>query len=178
MSNGKPEDGVGSREGVLVTHCPQHYFLSISTPLSPLPSGDRISSEIKLLVRERIGGIASLKDVIFVDRLPRTRSGKILRKAMRAIADVGKMKVVGVKETGDERRRRRAQITRACLLFLLAQVPSTIESPAVLDEVRAALDGAVIGKYAEDTAARRAGEALVGTAMEQGLGGRGGLSGS
>ena len=39
------------------------------------------------LVREQIGGIASLKQVLVVNRLPKTRSGKILRKLLRTIAD-------------------------------------------------------------------------------------------
>lgn len=65
-----------------------------------------IHTEIKSAVRERIGAIASLKDVVTVPVLPKTRSGKILRKTMRAIAD-GR----------DE------------------PVPSTIEDPAVLDAI-------------------------------------------
>jgi propionyl-CoA synthetase len=35
----------------------------------------------------RIGAIASLRDVYLVDRLPKTRSGKIMRATMRAIVD-------------------------------------------------------------------------------------------
>ncbi len=62
------------------------------------------------LVRERIGAVAVFRRAIVVERLPKTRSGKILRGTMRAIAD------------GREYR-----------------VPSTIDDPAILDEIRTAL---------------------------------------
>jgi propionyl-CoA synthetase len=48
---------------------------------------DVLSAEIVLAVRTEIGPVASLKSVIIVPALPKTRSGKILRKTMRAIAD-------------------------------------------------------------------------------------------
>jgi len=62
------------------------------------------------LVRSRIGAVASLKDVAVVAALPKTRSGKILRKTMRGIAD-----------GSDE------------------PVPSTIENVDVLDALRPTL---------------------------------------
>jgi propionyl-CoA synthetase len=65
-----------------------------------------IESELVALVRERIGAVASFKEAIIVARLPKTRSGKILRSTMRSIAD-GK------------------DFT----------MPSTIEDPAALDEI-------------------------------------------
>jgi propionyl-CoA synthetase len=43
--------------------------------------------ELVQLVRDRVGPVASFKDVAVVDRLPKTRSGKILRATMRHIAD-------------------------------------------------------------------------------------------
>jgi propionyl-CoA synthetase len=46
-----------------------------------------VQAEIKMAVRERIGAIASLRDVAVVPALPKTRSGKILRRTMRGIAD-------------------------------------------------------------------------------------------
>ena len=61
-------------------------------------------------MRDRIGPVAAFKRVDVVPALPKTRSGKILRKTMRGIAD-GR----------DE------------------PVPSTIEDPAVLDALRPAL---------------------------------------
>jgi len=70
-----------------------------------------IETEIIQLVRDQIGAIAFLKNVYIVKRLPKTRSGKILRKTMRAIAD-------GVPYT----------------------IPSTIDDPIILDEIKASLN--------------------------------------
>ena len=69
-----------------------------------------IEAEAVGLVRDRIGPVASFKIAITVDRLPKTRSGKILRGTMKKIAD-------------------REPWT----------LPATIEDPAVLDEIAAAL---------------------------------------
>ena len=46
-----------------------------------------VPAQVAASVREHIGAIASLRDVVVVPALPKTRSGKILRKTMRAIAD-------------------------------------------------------------------------------------------
>jgi propionyl-CoA synthetase len=48
---------------------------------------DTIQNEIIKDVRHEIGAVASFKDVLVVNRLPKTRSGKILRKLLRNIAD-------------------------------------------------------------------------------------------
>ena len=69
-----------------------------------------LERELIQMVRDEIGAIAVFKRAVVVERLPKTRSGKILRGTMRAIAD------------GREYR-----------------VPSTIDDPAILDEVRIAL---------------------------------------
>jgi propionyl-CoA synthetase len=69
-----------------------------------------VSAELVQLVRDQIGPVASLRRVDVIAALPKTRSGKILRKTMRGIAD-GR----------DE------------------PVPSTIEDPAVLDTLRPVL---------------------------------------
>ena len=71
-----------------------------------------IQKEIVVMIREQIGALACLKDVAIVGRLPKTRSGKILRSTMRKIADG--------KEYG---------------------VPSTIEDPTALSEIQDALKG-------------------------------------
>jgi propionyl-CoA synthetase len=71
---------------------------------------DELRSELVQLVRGQVGAVASFKDVAVVAALPKTRSGKILRKTMRGIAD-------GLDEP----------------------VPSTIESVEVLDALRPAL---------------------------------------
>ncbi|WP_341205976.1 propionyl-CoA synthetase [uncultured Psychrosphaera sp.] len=62
---------------------------------------------LKELIRDQIGAIASLKEVLTIDRLPKTRSGKILRKVMRQMID------------GEE-----------------VQVPSTIDDMSILDELK------------------------------------------
>ena len=48
---------------------------------------DELRGELVQLVRDRIGAVAALRDVAIVAALPKTRSGKILRKTMRGIAD-------------------------------------------------------------------------------------------
>ena len=71
---------------------------------------DTIIDELVQLVRKDIGAVAAFKEAIVVGRLPKTRSGKILRKTLRAMVD------------GDD-----------------YVVPSTIEDPAALDEIKALL---------------------------------------
>jgi len=73
-------------------------------------SPEAIAEEVVRLVRERIGPVASFKRALVVARLPKTRSGKILRGTMRQLAD------------GQPYR-----------------MPATIEDPAVLDELKVAL---------------------------------------
>jgi propionyl-CoA synthetase len=75
-----------------------------------------IEQECVTLMREKIGPVAAFKLAITVARLPKTRSGKILRGTMRKIAD-GK-----------------AWIT-----------PATIDDPAILDEIGSALRGRGVG---------------------------------
>ena len=77
---------------------------------------ERIAAETVSLVRDRIGPVASFKDAVVVQRLPKTRSGKILRGTMRQIAD------------GEDYR-----------------MPATIEDPAALGEIAEALKGAGFG---------------------------------
>jgi acyl-coenzyme A synthetase/AMP-(fatty) acid ligase len=68
---------------------------------------EQLQTELIAMVRDKIGAVASFRKAILVKRLPKTRSGKILRKIMRFIAD---------KKTFSP--------------------PSTIEDIAVLDELR------------------------------------------
>jgi len=51
--------------------------------------GDRIRAELVARVRSEVGAVAALRQVDIVAALPKTRSGKILRKTMREIADGG-----------------------------------------------------------------------------------------
>jgi propionyl-CoA synthetase len=46
-----------------------------------------LEAELVQLVRDQVGPVANFKQVAVVARLPKTRSGKVLRKTMRAIAD-------------------------------------------------------------------------------------------
>jgi propionyl-CoA synthetase len=48
---------------------------------------EQLRGELVQLVRDQVGAVASLRDVAVVPALPKTRSGKILRKTMRGIAD-------------------------------------------------------------------------------------------
>lgn len=77
-----------------------------------------VVKECVKLVREKIGPVAAFKLCTVVDRLPKTRSGKILRATMVKIADSEPFKM-----------------------------PATIDDPAILDEIKVALQG--LG-YAKD----------------------------
>ena len=50
-------------------------------------AADRLKAEVVAMVREHIGAVADFREVSVVSALPKTRSGKILRKTMRQIAD-------------------------------------------------------------------------------------------
>jgi propionyl-CoA synthetase len=69
-----------------------------------------IEKEVVALVREKIGPVASFRKAITINRLPKTRSGKILRGTIKKIAD------------GEE-----------------WSMPATIDDPVILDEITAAL---------------------------------------
>ncbi|WP_370230258.1 propionyl-CoA synthetase [Cognatishimia sp.] len=71
-----------------------------------------IVAEVVKLVREKIGPVAAFKMATVVERLPKTRSGKILRGTMVSIADGKEWKM-----------------------------PATIDDPAILDEITEALQG-------------------------------------
>jgi propionyl-CoA synthetase len=87
-------------------------FIVLKAGVNRDPS--EIEKEIVALVREKIGPVAAFKLAITVPRLPKTRSGKILRGTMKKIADG---------ETWT--------------------MPATIEDPKVLEEVGEALKGRV-----------------------------------
>lgn len=50
-------------------------------------SEEQLQTELIAMIRERVGPVASFKDAIVVPKLPKTRSGKILRKTLRQIAN-------------------------------------------------------------------------------------------
>ncbi len=56
-------------------------------------SDEEISNALKQKIRADIGAIASLKDLIIIERLPKTRSGKILRKTIRQMIDGQKIDI-------------------------------------------------------------------------------------
>ncbi len=115
----------GAMEEVLASHpdVAECAVIGVSDPLKgQLPLGflclnagaardqDEVVAEVVKLVREKIGPVAAFKLAVVVDRLPKTRSGKILRGTMVAIADGKDFKL-----------------------------PATIDDPAILDEIAAAL---------------------------------------
>jgi acyl-CoA synthetase (AMP-forming)/AMP-acid ligase II len=67
--------------------------------------GVRICKELVQRVRDEVGAVASLKQVDIVAGLPKTRSGKILRKTMRELAD-GKVPTVPGHDRGRVGARR------------------------------------------------------------------------
>ncbi len=73
---------------------------------------ERVVADVVRMVRDKIGPVAAFKSACVVDRLPKTRSGKILRATMAKIADGEPFKT-----------------------------PATIDDPAILDEIREALAG-------------------------------------
>jgi propionyl-CoA synthetase len=75
-----------------------------------------IEEELVALIREKIGAVAYFRNAAVVKRLPKTRSGKILRKTIRQIAD------------GDN-----------------YTIPSTIDDPHVLDEIKETLQERKLG---------------------------------
>jgi propionyl-CoA synthetase len=116
----------GSMEAVLATHpdVAECAVIGVADPLKgQVPVGfvalkasverseEEIERELVAMVREEIGAVASLHRVLVVERLPKTRSGKILRATMRKIADDQEF-----------------------------QVPSTIDDPLILEEIRSALE--------------------------------------
>jgi propionyl-CoA synthetase len=78
----------------------------------------QLEQEIINLVRQQIGAVASLRNVVIVERLPKTRSGKTLRKLMRSIAD------------GDD--------------YI---IPSTIDDETIVEEIAFVLEKYEIGTY-------------------------------
>jgi propionyl-CoA synthetase len=48
---------------------------------------EELEQQVVASVRERVGPVAALREVVVVPGLPKTRSGKILRRTMRGIAD-------------------------------------------------------------------------------------------
>ncbi len=115
FSTGEMEEIIGSHEAVAecaVVGVNDELKGQIPLGLSVIKDGyevdkDNLEKEIIQLVREKIGAVASFKISLVVKRLPKTRSGKILRKSIRLICQ------------GDE-----------------CPIPPTIDDPAILGEIR------------------------------------------
>jgi len=89
-------------------------FIVLKSGINRPPA--EIERECVALVREKIGPVASFRRAIVVARLPKTRSGKILRGTIKKIAD------------GDS--------------WIM---PATIDDPAILDEIGSVLKGSGAG---------------------------------
>jgi propionyl-CoA synthetase len=85
------------------------------------PEAD-IVKEVVQMVRDRIGPVAAFKKATVVKRLPKTRSGKILRGTIQKIADNKEWKM-----------------------------PATIDDPAILGEIETALNTIGLAKSRSDT---------------------------
>jgi propionyl-CoA synthetase len=125
----------GQMEEVVATHrdVAECAVLGIADPMKgQVPAGlivlnsgvnrphQEIEAEVIDLVRSQIGPVAAFKTVLTVKRLPKTRSGKILRATVRAIADGEAWKM-----------------------------PATIDDPAILEEITAELKARGLGADAQ-----------------------------
>ncbi|MCC5813022.1 MAG: propionyl-CoA synthetase [Ectothiorhodospiraceae bacterium] len=81
---------------------------------------EQLDKELVELIRRNIGAFACLQTVMIVGKLPKTRSGKILRKSIRQLATTQEV-----------------------------AVPSTIDDPASLEEIRDAMERRQVGRYRE-----------------------------
>jgi propionyl-CoA synthetase len=77
---------------------------------------DVLVPELVQIIRSNIGAIANFKQAAIVKRLPKTRSGKILRKSIRNLADYGN-----------------------------TPIPSTIDDPLIIDEIKDKMEELRIG---------------------------------
>ena len=81
---------------------------------------EQMQQELVGIIRKEIGAVAGFRQSALVKRLPKTRSGKILRKTIRQLAVDPEV-----------------------------AVPPTIDDPAILDEIREAMQTCRIGQYAK-----------------------------
>ena len=95
-------------------------FLVLKSGVTRRP--EEIASDTVAMMRDTIGPVAFFKQVLVVDRLPKTRSGKILRGTIQKIADSSEWKM-----------------------------PATIEDPEVLSEIASALSAIGFGSGRKDS---------------------------
>ncbi|MBO0902788.1 propionyl-CoA synthetase [Jiella sonneratiae] len=116
LSTGEMEEAVGSHPAVAecaVIGMADDLKGEIPCGFVVLKKGSQIDraaieAELIAIVREAIGPVAAFRKVLVVDRLPKTRSGKILRRTIKAIVDDKSF-----------------------------ETPATIEDPAAIDEIKA-----------------------------------------
>ncbi len=118
LSTGAMEDVIGSHKDIAecaVIGVADDFRGEIPLGFVVLKSGvnrdpKEILQELYTIVREQIGSFAYFRNAIIVKRLPKTRSGKILRSTMRKVADGAQY-----------------------------SIPSTIDDPSILEEIKKAV---------------------------------------
>jgi propionyl-CoA synthetase len=118
LSTGKMEEIVSSHDAIAecaVIGIEDQLKGQVPMGLAVLKDGvsietDALTQDLKQMIRSKIGPISCYSSTLIIQRLPKTRSGKILRRILRQVAD-GKP----------------------------YSVPSTIDDPMILDEIKQAL---------------------------------------
>ena len=124
LSTGEMEELIGGHEAVAecaVVGIADELKGQVPAGFVVLKDGYRLGNEdlapeLIMIIRSNIGAVANFKQVAIVKRLPKTRSGKILRKSIRTLADRGQ-----------------------------TAIPSTIDDPSILDEIKDVLQDQQIG---------------------------------
>ena len=124
LSTGEMEEIIGSHKAVAecaVVGIADELKGQVPAGFVVLKDGYRLENEdlapeLIMIIRSNIGAVANFKQVAIVKRLPKTRSGKILRKSIRTLADQGK-----------------------------TAIPSTIDDPSILEEIKDVLQKLQIG---------------------------------
>ena len=124
LSTGEMEELIGGHEAVAecaVVGIADELKGQVPAGFVVLKDGYRLGNEdlapeLIMIIRSNIGAVANFKQVAIVKRLPKTRSGKILRKSIRTLADRGQ-----------------------------TAIPSTIDDPSILDEIKDVLQDQEIG---------------------------------
>ncbi|BBM89732.1 propionyl-CoA synthetase [Spirochaetota bacterium] len=126
FSTGEIEEVIGSHQ--VVAECAVIGIIdavkgTIPLALVVLKDGsviteDALEKELTALVRSTLGAVIAFKQAIVVKRLPKTRSGKILRKTLRLISEHEKV-----------------------------PAPPTIDDPAIIDEIRTAFSRRKVGIF-------------------------------
>ena len=125
LSTGQMEELIGSHPGVAecaVVGIDDELRGQVPVGFAVLKDGvemnhQDLEKELVSIIRKEIGAVACFRKSALVKRLPKTRSGKILRKTIRQLATTAEV-----------------------------PIPPTIDDPAILDEIRDAMQTSGIGK--------------------------------